>query len=207
MFHELLVHVKLGKGSTIAEVLPLGFSLCVYLTLHYRIWVCTMIAVVVVAAGALGLGVGLLRNREEIERVRRQQQVINTILFGIVFLLVIIDVAILVYFINYNPPSATDGDSYTSLFRKYVERLLNLESNKPIKWDYQTVLFVGILLYVNLFFFGLIGLFVCQQRERPYIHVGDNISCSIVTKLSVGAAAVSIVIALATWSVYRNLPL
>ena len=167
-----------------------------------------MIAAVVVV-GALGLGYGLLRNREKIEQVRRQQQVISTILlvFGIVFLLVIIDVAILVYFINYNPPSATDGDSYTSLFRKYVERLLNLESNKSIKWDYQTVLFVGILLYINLFFFGLIGLFVCRKQERPYIHVGDNISCSIVAKFSVGAAAVSIAIALATWSVYRNLPL
>jgi hypothetical protein len=158
--------------------------------------------------GALGVAgyFGWRHNREEIERAQRQQRIVNFILVSIVVLLVAIDVGTLVYFLNHTTPY---DDSFTSLFRRYVERLLNLESRKPAQWDNQTVLLIalGILLYVNCFFFGLAIVSMSGRRNAPLIHIGDNNCCSAVANVSVGAAAATIVIALGIWSIYRNLPM
>lgn len=153
-----------------------------------------------IAAGVVGgvLAVaGYLGWHHNNQQIERQQRFINFILFSIVLLVVLLaitDVAILVYF------NTTNGDTYTGLFRKYVERLLNLEPRT--QWDNQTILFMVIVLCVNVFFFGLLALLVSSRRGAPLIHIGDNHCCSIVAKFSVGAAAVTVVIALAVWSVY-----
>lgn len=158
-----------------------------------------MIAAGVIGALAVAGYFGLRRNREEIERVRKQQRISNFILFS-VFLLVIAGIVIVVYFVSNNTPS----DSYASILRGYVKSLFNLESGK---WDNWTIFFIVMLLYIILFFFGLI--IVCRESSspQPYIHIGDNNCCSIVAKLSVGAAAITIIIALVVLAIYRNLHL
>ena len=165
-----------------------------------------MIGAIVV--GGLGAAVGLFgwhHNAEQIERVRRQQRIINFLLFGVLFLLVIINVITLVYVLNQTP--STVKESYTSIIRNFVEKLLYSESSKSTKWDNQTILIIGVSFNL-ICFIGLTGLLLCQDNRtnnRPLLHIGDNNCCSII--LSVGAGAVCICIAMVIWSVYRNLPL
>ena len=165
--------------------------------------------IVTIVVGGLLAAVGFLgwyRNAEQIERVRRQQKIINFLLFGILFLLVIINAITLLYVLNQN--SSTVKESYTSIIRNFVEKFFSLESNRSTKWDNQTILIIGTVVSTNLIcVIGLTGLLLCQDRANrgPLFHIGDNNCCSIV--LSVGAGAVCICIAMVIWSVYRSLPL
>ena len=160
-----------------------------------------------IVVGGLLAAVGLFgwyRNAEQIERVRRQQRIINFLLFGVLFLLVIINVITLVYVLNQN--SSTVKESYTSIIRNFVEKLLYSESSKSTKWDNQTILIIGVSFNLTCFI-GLFGLLLCQDRanNRPILHIGNNNCCSVI--LSVGAGAVCICIAMVILSVYRSLPL
>ena len=159
----------------------------------------------IIAAGVVALAAGYFgwhHNQQEIQRARRQQQ------YMLVIFLVIIDIAALVglvYYINHIPPDNT------SLLRRFVERILNLEPRKTVQWANQTVLFIALgMSFINLLVLGLIVVLGRQDHAvAPFIwiHIGDNNCCAVVANLSVGAAAVAIVIAFAVWCVYRYLPI
>ena len=143
----------------------------------------------------------------QLERQQENQRIVNLSLFLIivVILLVVIDVIVLVYFLNNNTPN----DSYASLFQNYVKWIFNLGSRKS--WDNQTVLIIALGILLHFIQLLIVGLFVtCIIRRRDAVvplinmHIGDNNYCSAVVKLSVGAAAVAFVTALA---VYRYLPI
>ena len=165
-------------------------------------------AAVVLVIGGLA---GWLYNQSQIQQLKKQQekqQVVNLTLFliNIVVLLVVIDIGVLVYFLNNNTPS----DFYTTLFRRCVEWIFYFEPRKS--WDNQTVLIIALgILLIELLIIGLIAICKIGRGNAvvPLInmHIGDNNYCSAVFRLSVGAAAVAFFIALAVWSIYRYLPI
>lgn len=147
-----------------------------------------------------------LRNGEQRERERRREKLCSYLALVLLIFVIIIDAVALFYFLYYHtPPTATGGDSYASTFRRFVEKLLNLESSRP-KLDYQFITIITILISINLF--GLIGLLLSasgQERANgPLIHIGNNDTycCSVV--LSVGAAAVCVCFVIVIWYVYQT---
>lgn len=165
-----------------------------------------------ITAGVFVLGAGVagyfgwLHHQQQ--RAERQQRCMLVGIVPLVVFLVIIDIAALfglLYYLNHIPPDDT------SLFRRYVERILNLESRKPAQWANQTVLIIALgMLFINLLIVAVIVMLGCRDHAvAPFIriHIGDNNCCAVVANLSVGAAAVALVIAFAVRYVYRYLPI
>ena len=170
-----------------------------------------MIVEILVGAvvGALGC-YQWLRNEEQRERERRREKLCNYLVLVLLIFVIIIDAVALFYFLyHHTPPNATGGDSYASTFRRFVEKLLNLEPSRT-KLDYQFILIITILISINLFFLiGLIGLLLPtagQGRANwQLINIvrNDTYCCSIV--ISVGAAAVCICFVIVIWYVYQTM--